>query len=222
LSVLGLQCITLGARALQTRTVVDLTYINKHIDVMATEFAHVTVPDTLRRLVGDPDEGTRCYYTRGSEEEAGAWFDAIAELFNCVSPGGVSMFAPVTRAGIHKRLKEGRLTAFYFQVTEVRRTIFGQKRKGRQTAYGLIPVVECKAWGKELQGREERLTKKQEEMYAKWKKKKMLAASPKSTPLPREKEDAEPALLDEPDTANQEAARQEYLKKQGATKWEAW
>lgn len=189
---------------------------------MATKFDCISVPETLRILVGDPDEGTRCYYTRGPEEDAGAWFDAITGLFNCVSPGAVPMFAPVTRAGIHKRLKEGRLTAFYFQVTEVRRTIFGQKRKGRQTAYGLIPVVECKAWAKELQGREERLANRQEETYAKWKRKKMLAASPKSAPLPRAKEDAKPALLGEPDTANQEAARLEYLKKQGATKWEAW
>jgi hypothetical protein len=189
---------------------------------MATTFACVTVPDALRRLVGDPAEGTRCYYTSGPEAEAGAWFDAIAELFNCVSPGCVSMFAPVTRAGIHKRLKEGRLTAFYFQVTEVRRTIFGQKRKGRQTAYALIPVTECKAWGQELQGREERLAKRQEETYAKWKKRKMLAASPKGAPLLQEKEEAEPASLDAPDAANEEAARQEYLKKQAAAKWEVW
>jgi hypothetical protein len=189
---------------------------------MVTKFDCVTVPETLRRLVGDPDEATRCYYTRGPEAEAEAGFDAITELFNCVSPGAVSMFAPVTRAGIHKRLKEGRLTAFYFQVTEVRRTIFGQKRKGRQTAYALIPVVECKAWGKELQGREERLTKKQEEMYAKWKKRKILTASPKSAPLPREKEETETARLDAPDAANEKAARQEYLKKQSATKWEVW
>jgi hypothetical protein len=82
--------------------------------------------------------------------------------------------------------------------------------------------VECKAWGKELLGREERLAKRQEETYAKWKRRKMLAASRKSAPLPQEKEEAEPAHLDEPDAANQEAAQQEHLKKQAATKWEVW
>jgi hypothetical protein len=132
------------------------------------------------------------------------------------------MFAPVTRAGIHKRLKEGRLTAFYFQATEIRRTIFGHKRKGRQTAYALIPVAECKAWGKELLGREERLAMRQEETYAKWKKRKMLATSPRSVPLLPEKKEAEPARLNAPDAATQEAARQAYLKKQAATKWEVW
>jgi hypothetical protein len=136
------------------RILVDIILTVGIVDHMTTLFPYVEPPKKLLKVIGEPDEGSRCYYAEGSEQEAGAWFDAISEHFRCVSPGGVSMFAPVTRAAVHKRLKEGRLTAFFFTVTEIKKTIFGQKRKVRETPYGLIPVDECKAWARELEDRE--------------------------------------------------------------------
>ena len=70
-----------------------------------------------------------------------------------VSPGGVSMFAPVSRAAVHKRLKEGRITAFCFHVVHDEKTFFGTTRKAKERPYIYIPISECKAWAKELQER---------------------------------------------------------------------
>ena len=59
------------------------------------------------------------YCKYGMEDEMSAWFDAITEICKpegSVSPGGAAGYARVSRAGIHKRLKEGRLTAFLFHV----------------------------------------------------------------------------------------------------------
>lgn len=130
------------------------------------------------------------------------------------------MFAPVTRAGVHKRLKEGRLTVFYFQITQITQTFWGKKRKVRETAYALIPVSECKAWGAELRRRGQKLrernwTPEQKKMYEKWAKKDPIGAMLMSTPLPWEKEDAWPGFLSETDKAKRERAREEYLKKRG-------
>jgi hypothetical protein len=192
---------------------------------METEFPYVEIPRKLQKIIGEPDEGTRCYYAEGGEDEAGAWFDAISEHFDCVSPGGVSMFAPVTRAGVHKRLKEGRLTAFFFQVTHITRTFWGSKRKVRETPYCEIPVSECKAWGADLRRRGQELREKdwtpeQKKMYEKWVKKgdNALLACLGSTPMPWEKEDAWPGFLDEPEKARRERARAKYLKEKGAKK----
>ncbi len=192
---------------------------------METEFRYVEIPKILHGVIGKADEGTRCYYAEGSEEQAGAWYEAISEYFDCVSPGGVSMFAPVTRAGVHKRLKEGRLTAFYFQLTHVTRTFWGKKRKVRESAYCLIPVAECKSWGADLRRRGELLndrknwTPEQKEMYEKWVKKRgnAVRACLSSTAMPWE-EDLDPGFLKETDKAKRERARVEYLKKKGAKK----
>ena len=99
----------------------------------------------------------------GTYEESGRWFEDLAAAFpddNFVSPGGVAMFAEVSRAAVHKRLNEGKLTAFAFYVTKVERTIFGHRKKLRQNPYMYIPVSECKAWAKELEQRPERQEKK--------------------------------------------------------------
>jgi hypothetical protein len=199
------------------------------VDVMETVFPYVEIPKALLLIIGEADKGTRCYYAEGSEEQAGAWFDAINDAFEngCVSPGGVSMFAPVTRAGVHKRLKEGRLTVFYFQVTQITESFWGRRRKLRETAYALIPVAECKAWGAELRRRGQELrerdwTPEQKKMYEEWAKKNPLAACLYSTPLPWEKEDVGPGFLEEPDKGEREKAREEYLKEEGAKEWGVW
>jgi hypothetical protein len=73
-----------------------------------------------------------------------------------MSPGGVSGYVKVSRPAVHKRLKEGRLTGFFFhQVTDGR---FFKDRKrledgGRPYIY--MPVVEARAWAQQLKERED-------------------------------------------------------------------
>ncbi len=119
--------------------------------------SYVAIDENLLSIIGPTDGQTRCYYAQGTESDAGKWFEALHQSLagGLVPPGGVSLFAPVTRAAIHKRLDEGRLTAVYFKVTERTPTARGSKRRIRNSAYCLIPVSECKAWGAELRKRQD-------------------------------------------------------------------
>ena len=121
---------------------------------METEFTYlqVTTPDR-KKLCGKPDEGTRIYRREGSYKESGEWCVAIDAEFDekFVSPGGVGMFVPVSRAAVHKRMKEGRLTALCFHVVHAEKTFFGNVRKAKATPYVFIPVSECQAWAKEIE-----------------------------------------------------------------------
>ena len=84
------------------------------------ELPFVNVPREALAIVGEPTLGTRFYRREGSDEECGEWFEAIGRIFEGdvgLSPGGVAMFVPVSRAAVHKRLREGRLTGFAFHVT---------------------------------------------------------------------------------------------------------
>lgn len=64
------------------------------------------------------------------------------------------MFAKASRAAVHKRLKEGRLTAFCFHQESARRSKFRKREvittDGRPVTY--IPVTECKAWAELMRG----------------------------------------------------------------------
>jgi hypothetical protein len=122
---------------------------------MATEFPYlqVTTPER-KKLVGKPNKGTRIYRREGTYKESGEWSLAIDEEFNdkFVSPGGVRMFVPaVGRAAVHKRMKEGRLTAFCFHIVRDEKTFFGNTRKVKATPFVFIPVSECLAWAKEIE-----------------------------------------------------------------------
>lgn len=121
---------------------------------MSTDFPYVEVPPDLIRVFGEPLTGTRLYHYEGAQEEASYWADAVFKVAGyCVSPGGVSMYAPVSRAAVHKRLKEGKLTGFFFHITKRKRNLFGVDRSKRELAITFIPVSECKAWGEEIAAR---------------------------------------------------------------------
>ncbi len=125
---------------------------------MTDAFPYVEVPEELHRVVGEPLPGTRLYRKDAPDSEVSYWSDALFEHFGqLVSPGGVAMYAPVSRASVHQRIKDGKLTAFFLYVTTAKRNWFGQTRVKREMPYGFIPVVECKAWKAEL---EERAKKK--------------------------------------------------------------
>jgi hypothetical protein len=119
-------------------------------------FPYLKVTKSDRALVGKQDPGKRIYRQSGPAEESGEWFERLSRRFpneRFVSPGGVSMFAPVSRAAVYQRLNVGGLTAFCYHPAKVRKTIFGGLRKTRETPYMYIPVSECKAWAEEVKKR---------------------------------------------------------------------
>ena len=117
------------------------------------QFPFVNVPPEALSIVGQPTPGTRFYRREGSDEECGDWFEGIGRIFQGdvgLSPGGVVMFVPVSRAAVHKRLREGRLTGFAFYVTSHGKSLWGKPRKIKESPYLVVPVSECKAWAAEL------------------------------------------------------------------------
>ena len=120
------------------------------------EFPFIEVPEDLRRIVGEPTLGTRAYRREGTHAECGQWIEDLGLHYKGdvgISPAGVTMFVPVQRAAVHKRIKEGKLTAFFFYITHVESTFFGTKRKVKMRPYILLSLSECKAWVAEMKRR---------------------------------------------------------------------
>ena len=125
---------------------------------METHFPYVKIPIEFARLIGRPDEGTRIFRREGTVKEMREWFDQLCEHIGpCVSPGGAAVYAGVTRAGVNKRLKKGKLTIFCFYTIEKRKIFFGREKTIKDFPSGFIPVSECKAWGKDLEKKIERM-----------------------------------------------------------------
>jgi hypothetical protein len=121
---------------------------------MPTKFPFVEIPEELEAIVGKRDPGTRIYRRDGSQEESSVWFDLLTEIIGpSVSPGGVGMYCPVSRAAVYKRIKEGKLSIFLFHVTHRKTTLFGKNRILRDNPYGYIPASEARAWREELEER---------------------------------------------------------------------
>lgn len=121
---------------------------------MQTSFPFVEIPAEVESIVGKREEGTHIYRKDGSQEESSAWFDLVTELIGpSVSPGGVGMYCPVSRAAVYKRVKEGKLSMFLFHVTHRKTNLFGKTKTLRDTPYSYIPVSEAKAWRQELEER---------------------------------------------------------------------
>jgi hypothetical protein len=123
----------------------------------STLITPIQIPERVRPLLGNPTAGTRMYRRDGGRGEFEAWFDAVCEACGpdgAISPGAAGIYAQVSRAGVHKRMKEGGLTAFLFHLDRTP----GSGSTGNETVdtgrpYTLIPVRECKAWGQLLRAR---------------------------------------------------------------------
>lgn len=117
-------------------------------------FPFVEIPEHLKEIIGVPDPGTRLYRAYGTEADGSKWSDAVFDICHgdgAVSPGGVAMYARVSRPGVHKKLKSGGLTGFVFHVTTDSLFFNGKKKlSANATFYCYIPVSECKAWAHEL------------------------------------------------------------------------
>ncbi len=135
----------------------SLSRAAQKVDVMATLFEHVHVPRRLRGVLGHPEPGSRVHRRAGYRDDFAAWFEAVCEVCGAdgaVSPGAVALYAKVSRAGVHKRLKEGRLTAFLFRVVEVAdRAGSAELPADGGRAYTFIPLRECRAWADSLRSR---------------------------------------------------------------------
>jgi hypothetical protein len=120
------------------------------------QFPFIEVPKDLHKIIGEPSPGTRAYRREGTHDECGLWLEALGEHYKGdvgISPAGVSMFVPVQRAAVHKRIKEGKLTAFFFYITRIENTFFGTKRKVKLRPYIVLSMSECKAWAAEIKRR---------------------------------------------------------------------
>jgi hypothetical protein len=116
---------------------------------------HVQIPKEIAHIFGEHDPDTRIYRAQGTDEENGLWFDAVCSICpgGVVSPGGGGMFAPVSRPAVHKRMKDGKLTAFLFHVTRKKVNWLGRPREIRTSPYVYVPVIELKAWAEEIKAR---------------------------------------------------------------------
>jgi hypothetical protein len=117
------------------------------------QFPFIEVPPELRKMVGKPTPGTRAYRREGTFKECAAWFEKLGEHYKGdvgLSTNGVVIFVPVSRAGVHKRIREGKLTAFFFYVVREETTLFGARRKAKERPYIVVSISECKAWAEEL------------------------------------------------------------------------
>src|SRR6266404_5941961 len=121
---------------------------------MQTGFPFVEIPTELEVIIGKRKAGTRIYRRDGSQEESAAWFDLLTLIIGpSVSPGGVGMYCPASRAAVYKRINEGKLSIFLFHVTYRKTTLFGKNKILRDNPYGYIPVSEARAWRRELEAR---------------------------------------------------------------------
>ncbi len=147
---------------------------------MKKEFPYVEIPDKLRRFIGDQDEGTRIFRRFGTENDYRVWYHAVARICKAgglVSPGGAAGYARVSRAGLHKRLKEGRLTVFIFHEIKDSRLLKGRKSlvDGRLPSSGYVPISECKAWAADLEGKSIEEIEKEAMGDYDWKGKSLMA-----------------------------------------------
>ncbi len=118
----------------------------------------ITVPKSLRPLLGERDGDTRIYKAEGTQEDMAGWFEAICDHgIHVLSPGGVAAYVGASRAGVHNRLKAGGLTAFCFTITGKTKTLFGAEKKLRELAVVYVPFAEAKAWKRELAIRAKRI-----------------------------------------------------------------
>jgi len=144
------------------------------------EFPFIEVPKDLRKIVGEPTPGTRAYRLEGTHAECGQWIEDLGLYYKGdvgISPAGVTMFVPVQRAAVHKRIKEGKLTAFFFYITHIESTFLGIKRKVKLRPYIMLSMSECKAWAAEMKRRMGYVDEPDESLMEQRKKLKPAAAA---------------------------------------------
>jgi hypothetical protein len=178
------------------------------------EFPFIEVPKDLRKMVGEPTPGTRAYRREGTHAECGQWIEDLGLYYKGdvgISPAGVTMFVPVQRAAVHKRIKEGKLTAFFFYITHVESTFFGTKRKVKLRPYILLSMSECKAWVVEMKRRMGYVDEPDESLMKQRKKLKPAASADESKTVKEAVEALDFADTDPKDKGNRKIRYEEPL-----------
>lgn len=178
------------------------------------EFPFIEVPKDLRKIVGEPTPGTRAYRREGTHAECGQWIEDLGLYYKGdvgISPAGVTMFVPVQRAAVHKRIKEGKLTAFFFYITRIDSTFFGSKRKVKLRPYILLSMSECKAWVAEMKRRMGYVDEPGESLMEQRKKLKSAAAADEPKTVKEAMEVLDFADTDPKDKGNRKVRYEEPL-----------
>lgn len=114
----------------------------------------IEIQEKFLAILGETDPGTRIYRASGTDLDYRKWFQAVLEITNgeIVSPGGVPMYCHVSRAGLHKKLKTGGLTAFCFHFTKFVRYLFRTKDTEiiQKQSYMFFPICELRNWENEI------------------------------------------------------------------------
>ena len=178
------------------------------------QFSFIEVPKDLRKIVGEPTPGTRAYRREGTHAECGQWIEDLGLYYKGdvgISPAGVTMFVPVQRAAVHKRIKEGQLPAFFFYITHVESTFFGTKRKVKMRPYILLSLSECKAWVAEMKRRMGYVDEPDESLMKQRKKLKSAAAADEPKTVKEAVEALDFADTDPKDKGNRKVRYEEPL-----------
>ena len=120
------------------------------------QFPFIEVPKELRPIVGQPTPGTRAYRREGTFKECGEWLEKLGEYYKGdvgLSTNSVVLFVPASRASVYKRIRDGKLTAFFFYVTREETRMFGAKRQAKDRPFIVVSISECKAWAEEMKRR---------------------------------------------------------------------
>jgi hypothetical protein len=169
--------------------VLTLCYLTSEHDVnlflryfMKKEIPFITVPERWRPYIGEHDPETRQYRKYGTDKDYRAWFSIISKICRkdgLLSPGGAAGYVGVSRAGLHKRLKEGRMTVFLFHTIRGSKIIKTRKilEDGSSPSSAFIPVSELKAWAAELEGKTVEELDKEIMGELDWKGKTLMAPS---------------------------------------------
>ena len=178
------------------------------------EFPFIEVPKDLRKIVGEPTPGTRAFRREGTHAECCQWIEDLGLYYKGdvgISPAGVTMFVPVQRAAVHKRIKEGKLTAFFFYITRIDSTFFGSKRKVKLRPYILLSMSECKAWVAEMKRRMGYVDEPDESLMKQRKKLKSAAAADEPKTVKEAVEALDFADTDPKDKGNRKVRYEEPL-----------
>ena len=112
----------------------------------------IVIPPEIEHVFGAVKRpNTRMYYREGTPAEYRVWTEAVFDVTRgAVSPGGASMFGGISRASVHNRMEDGKLTAFFF---ELKKGVKTGITEGRGNPYIYVPISELKAWAEEIKAR---------------------------------------------------------------------
>lgn len=119
---------------------------------MKDPFPYTKTDRVSAELIGTPEPGTRIFVKTGPREGYTDWMNTILDVSSgrgFFTPGTVAEYVQVSRAAVHKRLKEGRLTAFQYAYTD--KAEDDAESPDKSLVY--VPVLECMAWEVEMKAR---------------------------------------------------------------------